>query len=102
MIQFTGLLNNNGTYYKDGYLVLLPHFMPFGETTLDVYIKDLNQKQLGTIGCQTIDKSIFDNLEGNNSYNVIIRALEDFVIDDLGSKNPEVTFTIVPIPTIFG
>lgn len=100
MIQFTGLLETNGAYYKDGFLVLTPHLGPFGITTLDVLIQDMNQKQLTTLGYNSIPKETFDISEPTegNHYDKIISALQVYVINDLQEKNPEVQFEVVPIP----
>ena len=96
MIKFTGLIEANNAYYKDGYIVLVPHLAPFGQTTIDAHIckDEAGAERLTTIAYNQVDKSIYNNAQGN-SYDDMISKLRQFVMDDLQAINPDCTFEIV-------
>lgn len=95
MIKVTGFFTtkDNGQFYKDPAIHLIPHLSFAGRTTLDVQIH-VDGVQVGAAGFEDVPITLFDNATGN-AYSAMIAALEVYVIEEMQPRNLECTFEIV-------
>jgi hypothetical protein len=100
-IKITGMYPLNGTYAKDPVLSLVPHLTYANNLTLDVFVnnQDSETKELSQIGCvgyNSIDINSLDYPEDEpNGYTNLIMALNEYVVNDIKTKYPELTVTII-------
>ena len=95
MIQVTGFLTSkeNGRYYKDPLIKLVPHMGAVGIMTVDAQLFN-EENQVGGIGFENVPIDLFTASEGN-AYSFIIDKIEEYVIASLQEINPDCTFTKV-------
>lgn len=97
MIQVTGLFRTkqNGRYFENPELHLVPQLQFYGKTLLEVHIFTEGLHTGGYL-IEDIGIDIFEGATGN-AYNYIIKELEKVVIDEAQSYNPDCVFEVVPV-----